>query len=211
MTIARVSAHDGTGTTSATFGGTPTAGNLLLAACAGFGASTTLAGWTLITNGTNGFTYALSLFAKISAGNEGTVTPGTAATTMVCEYSGAAATLTQDGTAGFTGTTGATTLNSANISTTKTGSLIFLVCAREVASTFSWATATKILAGNTLQCAGEYLPGTTVTTFHDTCTFGASNDAVMAIAGFQPAASAAAYAPPSSYRSRVAVHRASSY
>jgi hypothetical protein len=54
VTIARVTAHDGVGTTSATFGGTPTAGRLLLCGVSQIASSSppTVSGWTPITSET---------------------------------------------------------------------------------------------------------------------------------------------------------------
>ena len=189
------------------FGGTPTAGNLLLCAVKNISAPPTVSGFTQIVNGASGI-INLTLFAKISAGNEGTVTPsGTVVVdTSVCEYSGCVTSaVTQDGTAGATDATGSvTSLQSANITTSNAGSLIFEACFT-IGTAGSWASATKILdntSSGEMFC-GQFLPGVTESGFHDTASWTTGGTAVVLIAGFAPAAPAGFILPTQQQRQAV--------
>lgn len=200
MTIARVTAADGVGTTSAAFGATPTAGHLLLCAVtSNTGGTPTITGWTQIgASATFGFSYVVRLFAKNAAGTEGTITPtansATIYATEVCEYSGTPNPYVLDGTAAGSIGNFTTSCATAAITTTDAGSLI--ITAGATSSTTSpgtWTTATGILANNQNPGAsnlGQYLPGTTKTSYTDTYTYGGSTSGGTIIAGFKP------YLPP---------------
>lgn len=202
MTIARVSAHDGTGTTSATFGGTPTAGNLLLCAVATSDASPTctITGWTLIATVGSASTFYLFLFAKTAAGTEGTVTPTSTAAvnlTSVCEYSGTANPYATDGTA--TSSTGTTPpLTTGSITTTNANDLIFTVCyvlALGSVTAPSWTTATEILSNNGATFAlfcGQNIVSTTESGYTDVAHWTATTSLASAtlIAAFKATAAA---------------------
>lgn len=207
MTITRVTAHDGVGGASAAFGGTPTSGNLLLATVIDVTTAVTISGWTqIVATPADGLGDLLMLFAKTSAGNEGTVTPANGAATLqttVCEYSGNKNPYAQDGTAGgvATASTG-TSKASAQITTTDAGSLIFLAALNPGATTNpAWSGGpTLVTALNNTNAGyhgvvGEYVPGTTVSAFSSTYSWTTAQFSCVLIAGFKPVIAALAPRP----------------
>lgn len=190
MAISRVTAHDGTGTSSAAFGGTPTSGNLLLSITYGNNSGVTISGWTQVVQKVLvASSEIITLFAKTSAGTEGTVTPATGLTfnTAVCEYSGAANPFATDGTAGGTINTGSvTSLTTASITTTNANDLIFTVCGLNDDTGASWTTATAILK-NSFLFAGENIVSSTQSGYTDTAHWTNSSNAATLIAAFKAA------------------------
>lgn len=194
MTIARVTAHDGVGGSSATFGGTPTSGNLLFALTGDADTNTTITGWTKITSGSEASIGGLCLFAKTAAGTEGTITPSGAFVfqTSVCEYSGVRNPFAQDGTAGSAATSSGTSLASSAISTTDSGSLLFYGVLFSGAVTnlaFSGGVSSPFLTNSGLGLkgnAGQYLPAATVSGFQSTASWTTGAAAILLVAGFKP-------------------------
>jgi hypothetical protein len=160
----------------------------------------------------SGSGYYLGLFAKISAGNEGTVSPtssgGTVELTSVCEYSGAANPYVQDGTAvGSATSSNATTLATGAISTAQAASLIVVGGAGVHSGgspTVTWTTSSvfgqtsnSFISTYWAQAFGQYLPGSAQTNFSDTAHYNSlSSIGLTVIAGFTAAGAAPAYAPP---------------
>ena len=207
MAIVRVSAHDGTGSTSATFGGTPTLGNLLLAVVQSAFTTPTLTGWTSIKTNSSIGPGTITLFAKTSAGTEGTVTPSSASAVCVCEYSGAANPYVTDGTAN-TSTGSGTSLATGTISTTNANDLIFVVAFAEngSATSPSWTTSVEILTNkaNGLLFSGQNIVTSTQTNFSDTAQWTTAASASTIIAAFQAPAAAPSYVPPTVHTSAFA-------
>lgn len=200
MTIARVSAHDGVGTTSATFGGTPTTGNTLLCFVNSNSATITISGWTVVVVTSYGFgSSQVTLLSKISAGSEGTITPaaagGTIEATSVCEYSGLANPVATDGTATGTGSnSNVSTLGTGSLTTVNANDLIFVGIGMNGTMTApSWTTSTEILTNNAAASSfcGEHIVSTTQSGFSDTAHWTTAREPATCIAAFK-----AASAPP---------------
>lgn len=195
--ISRITTSDAIGTTSASYGGAPKINHLLLCACLTSSASSTLTGWTQITSQEVGSVADyLYLFAKSSAGTEGTVAPsgGTVYFTTLCEYAGAAIPYALDGTPVTTGTaTSSTSFSTGNISTTNRLDLIFSCCGLvsiATPSSLSWTSATAILANSgtdRLITSGQYLTTNTATSFFETASWTTGAQVATIIAGFKPA------------------------
>lgn len=194
MTFSRVSAHDAVAAATPTYGGTPTSGNLLLCYVSGTVSTPTLSGWTQIITGADAFTDNLTFFAKISAGNEGTVSPaagggGTISMVGICEYSGNANPISQDGTAASAAATSGTSKATPSLTTAATGSLIIVggFISGFTTGAETWGSASKFcpaFVGAGSACFGEKIT-TTPTTFSDTLTWTGSHAQVVLIAAFQ--------------------------
>lgn len=200
--ISRVSANDKTGSTTCTYPQTPTIHHLLLCAVQQDSSSTTqtLSGWTLVKTQIAGTTATsvLALFAKNSTGNESVVTPtpgsgGSIVAMSICEYAGCAYPYILDGTpVGNTSSSNGPPATTGAITTTNPQSLIFSVCQTlSIGSETSpsWTTSTLILSGaqsTVAQWCGQYLPGTTKTSFTDTTTWTTGAVWATITAAFKP-------------------------
>lgn len=150
MAISRLSGQDALGAStttsvSATYAGTPTVGNTMIAsiyANVGIGLDT-ITGWTnIVSMAFSGTAQSIEIFARVvQAGDSSTVTCSGAigATIMrmhIYEYSGLATALTTDGTnSNSSGVTSVTSINSSNITTTNANDLLFVATATGGTST----------------------------------------------------------------------------
>lgn len=217
MAIARVPTNDSDGQTVATpfnavYTNAPVSGNLLIAVFASPNGTGTMSatGWTIIKEApfqTSARTAVIA--AKISAGAGDQTTSWTntgGGTTMwnIFEYSGAAATITQDGTAGASQDAGSnvTTLASASITLSNAGSLI--IFARASSNTDgggnTWTNGTLLSANQRSRISSaEWLPGSTGAK-SSTNSWTTLVRAGMAVAAFQPPSAAGVtfitYRPP---------------
>lgn len=210
MAISRLTGQDqtvnsGTQNVSATYPLTATAGNLLIAVVTGGAVGTnsiTVGGtWTKYVDvavGGGGST-SITLFYKLSLGNETTVTAhNSAANGMgldIFEYTGNANPIVTDGTAlGNSGTSPLTTKVTPTITTTNANDLIFTCAGFDFSATsFSWTIAT-VIGSNILQTGrrlvcGEDITSTTQASFSDTISWTSNSGVGTIIAAFQAAAS----------------------
>lgn len=196
--ISRATANDKTGTTSATYSPTPTIHHLLLARVLTNSASTTLSGWTNISSvqiGNSGF--FIYLFGKNSLGNESAISPsgGTIENMAICEYVGSAYPYILDGTPSTSlNTSGVTSQVTGTITTTNPSSLIVTAvgfASIGAESAYSLTTGTVItgmsVTGSVVgSFSGQYIPGTTKTSFSDTAHWTGGAQVGTIIAAFRP-------------------------
>lgn len=173
MAISRLSAQDaqGNGTAqnaSATYPGATTSNNLLIAAVcaqdATGGATTITAGgsWTKVGDQTFAGQVRVSLFYKLSIGNETTITAHNSNASSIAldifEYTGNANPIQTDGTLSGNNSSGSvSSLSTNSIATTNTSDLVFTIAAFSgtVGTSPSWNNATVI--GSNLAGAGRAL------------------------------------------------------
>jgi hypothetical protein len=210
VAIARTTAQDATGSTSATYPSTASAGDLLICAAAMWQTTNaaSLAGWgssiaTVPAGPGSGSCATLQVWAKNSAGTEKVVTPSAGSGTTIfgvslCEYTGVGNPYAFDGTLVTTGPAGANESSqvTGSLTTTNPGSLIFEVAATSDNNVTSpaWVTATLFdnnLAGGYRFWLGQYLPGATESGYSDTASWSSSTAyCATLLCAFKPAAAA---------------------
>lgn len=211
MAISRITGQDGQGnavsgnTVSATYPGSTTAGDLLIAVAAfNSGASTTISisGWTsLISIEQATGTDPAALFYKLATGSESTITATTTGSSTyssisICEYTGNANPIVTDGTANARTNNQINTTSYATptITTTNANDLILSIVITSAATTSpSWTTSSLFAPGPGTKWAiyfGQNIVSATQTSFSDTLSWTGNQGATALIAAFEAVPSA---------------------
>lgn len=192
--------HSTTASVTATYPGSTTIGNLLIAVAVGTNNSSlsisTGGTWsTAVSGNISGASFRQAIFYKIADGTEATITASASGSSIMAidifEYSGSANPATLDGTATSQNNSNAsvTTYTTPLITTLQGGDLILSVMRMASAiSGFAWTTSTTTGANTSgsweLFC-GEYIPLTAQVGFSDTATWTTAKGASSMIAAFQ--------------------------